>query len=153
MHAIIKSEKQNKMWANEYLGTLVFVVIHDNLNGNNHCDDNKDDEYNEEADPSLFPRRTRRVHRLFGIIQPEESRQISTAVRETKHARTHPASVSFSTVAAVVSMFWIVSSCCSTRTLICGGVSAIFIGESMKLTSLNNCANSPSVCSIRLMSS
>ena len=74
------------------------------------------------------------------------------AIIDKKQVSTHPASVSFSTVAAVVSMTLIVSSCCSTRMLICRQSQTEMYDAQTNLTSLNSCASSVSVRSIFWMS-
>ena len=87
----------------------------DNGNGDDNGDDDKDNEGDNEAYPSLLAHGACRIHSLVCVLKT-----VTTVRRNrlTTNAKTCPTSVSFSTVAAVVSMTLMVSSCCSTRTLI-----------------------------------
>lgn len=95
------------------MGSFLSTILLDN-NDDHDGDNDEEDETNEEADPSLFARRARRLDGLFGVLQAAGS----VSVRRNENCPTYPTSVSFSTPAAWVSITWIVSSCCSTRTLI-----------------------------------
>jgi hypothetical protein len=95
---------------------LVAVDVHCHIDADNNANDDQYDQYNEEANPSLL---TSGNCRLEGFVGVSKARiQIEVRWYESKNQKTYPVSVSFSTPAAAVWMVSMVSSCCSTSTLI-----------------------------------
>lgn len=95
---------------------LLLSVVRD-YHGDNNSNDGEDDDCEDEADPPLLPCRTCRDDGFLRVLKTRNTKSILCP--SEGYNVTYPASVSFSTSAAVAWMVFIVSSCCSTNTLIC----------------------------------
>lgn len=144
-------QARNKSENEDAENTSLLLDRFDNGDGDDNGNDDEDDERDNEAYPSLLARGACRIHSLVCVLKT-----VTTVRRNrlTTNAKTCPTSVSFSTVAAVVSMTLMVSSCCSTRTLIYKYVrQTVALQKGAERTSLKSCASSVKVLSIFLMSS
>lgn len=94
---------------------VAFDLVGDN-DSDDDTNDRKDNQRDEEADPSLLTSSTSGVNRFVRVTQT----RLKFRIFPVNHieSMTYPASVSFSTVTATVSILLIVSSCCSTKMLI-----------------------------------
>ena len=93
------------------------VQMLSDLDADDDSNNGKDNEREEEADPSLFTRRARRIDRSLGVAQPGEEHSVSRPPLDAMQ-EGYPASVSSFAPIAPFSMAWTVSSCSATRMLI-----------------------------------